>query len=289
MAVKVHWFQIEPNLKEYEYQFTGLSTDEKPQDERVAANSLFLELDTGDFYYLKQAASSSTETLLSETITTYVTPDFPFYSPEYDVKIDADTINVVFDGVSYTVRSQLLNGGYMYGDFEEGEVVVPDFSRYPFLIGSFENDGKWTTVIAVETNIAHTVEITEINTIEAVWEKVGSGSQSDGYEINNPTLTMYVDNSAGISTEYFNIYFVNDDGYFSLSEKGVSAGSGSEEKTLVIGRLEDDDIDYSYMFHDKPYQVSEETNCEYDSGESVIRITDPTEDASIALTYGGIN
>lgn len=33
-----------------EYDYKGLSTDEKPI-EGVGANSLFLELDTGDFYY----------------------------------------------------------------------------------------------------------------------------------------------------------------------------------------------------------------------------------------------
>lgn len=36
-----------------EYDFKGLSTDEKPKNPRykVGANSIFLELDTGDFYY----------------------------------------------------------------------------------------------------------------------------------------------------------------------------------------------------------------------------------------------
>jgi len=71
MAVKVHWFQIEPNLKEYEYQFTGLSTDEKPQDERVALNSLFLELDTGDFYYLKQQKTEGSFGVLFEKATIF--------------------------------------------------------------------------------------------------------------------------------------------------------------------------------------------------------------------------
>lgn len=33
-----------------DYSFKGLSTDTKPT-ENVAVNSLFLELDTGDFYY----------------------------------------------------------------------------------------------------------------------------------------------------------------------------------------------------------------------------------------------
>ena len=33
-----------------EYDFKGLSTDDKPV-ENIGVNSLFLELDTGDFYY----------------------------------------------------------------------------------------------------------------------------------------------------------------------------------------------------------------------------------------------
>lgn len=40
--------------KEYHYEFSGLSTDSKPTEfkgEDVEVNSLFLELDTGDFYY----------------------------------------------------------------------------------------------------------------------------------------------------------------------------------------------------------------------------------------------
>ena len=33
-----------------EFEFKGLSTDDKPTED-VGVNSLFLELDTGDFYY----------------------------------------------------------------------------------------------------------------------------------------------------------------------------------------------------------------------------------------------
>ena len=36
-------------LKGANADYVGLSTDEKPTD--VSVNSLFLELDTGDFYY----------------------------------------------------------------------------------------------------------------------------------------------------------------------------------------------------------------------------------------------
>lgn len=37
------------NKQAFEYEYKGLSTDVKPT--ACAANSLFLELDTGDFYY----------------------------------------------------------------------------------------------------------------------------------------------------------------------------------------------------------------------------------------------
>lgn len=37
------------NKQKFEYEFKGLSTDTKPT--ACAINSLFLELDTGDFYY----------------------------------------------------------------------------------------------------------------------------------------------------------------------------------------------------------------------------------------------
>ena len=37
------------NRANKEYEYKGLSTDEKPTD--CAVNSVFLELDTGNFYY----------------------------------------------------------------------------------------------------------------------------------------------------------------------------------------------------------------------------------------------
>ena len=53
---------------EYDYEFKGISDDDKPTD-GVAVNSLFFELDTGDNYYydgdqwLKVGGDSSSEEL----------------------------------------------------------------------------------------------------------------------------------------------------------------------------------------------------------------------------------
>ena len=41
--------------KTFHYEFSGLSTDSKPtkwEGQDIESNSLFLELNTGDFYYL---------------------------------------------------------------------------------------------------------------------------------------------------------------------------------------------------------------------------------------------
>lgn len=56
--------------RNFEYDFKGLSTDSKPTEwggKSIEQNSLFLELDTGDFYYFdgeswtKVGESSSNE------------------------------------------------------------------------------------------------------------------------------------------------------------------------------------------------------------------------------------
>ena len=47
----------------FDYKIKGLSTDEKPSQINgvdIGENSLFLELDTGKFYYLKQQGYSET-------------------------------------------------------------------------------------------------------------------------------------------------------------------------------------------------------------------------------------
>lgn len=52
--VTLHAMRNVDGDKLYAYDFCGLSTDEKPQTyggKDLEANSMFLELDTGDFFY----------------------------------------------------------------------------------------------------------------------------------------------------------------------------------------------------------------------------------------------
>ena len=50
MGRKVTMISVNTNRQAGEHDLKGLSTDTKPT-ENVGVNSLFLELDTGDFYY----------------------------------------------------------------------------------------------------------------------------------------------------------------------------------------------------------------------------------------------
>lgn len=46
---EINMISINSNKQKDEHDYKGLSTDTKPTN--CAVNSLFLELDTGDFYY----------------------------------------------------------------------------------------------------------------------------------------------------------------------------------------------------------------------------------------------
>lgn len=55
MAITISNIKNVDGTKDIDFDFKGLSTDTKPVGEfggkEIAINSLFLELDTGDFYY----------------------------------------------------------------------------------------------------------------------------------------------------------------------------------------------------------------------------------------------
>lgn len=55
MAITINDIKNTDGTEELDFEFKGLSTDTKPTSEfggfKIAVNSLFLELDTGDFYY----------------------------------------------------------------------------------------------------------------------------------------------------------------------------------------------------------------------------------------------
>lgn len=161
--------------------YQGLSTDEKPT-ENVPINSLFLELDTGDFYYAESQGSKGEPTknvLISEqSISEWEQEAINLYSYTFNDFLEfPDTITVVFDGTEYTVEKQNTEyeNEYFYGGYADGNI---DFSTYPFAIFNGFDEDAWAIQIFAGNNNEHTVEIYTLGNGDtpAVWKKVGSGA-----------------------------------------------------------------------------------------------------------------
>lgn len=273
-------------------EFKGLSTDEKPT--WCAANSLFLELDTGDFYYLKSQGGSSTtrETLIEEqSLECEKSQLYDYYFFNFlNTEISEDVIKVVFDGITYVCEKRDISEPpvlvYEYGAVEDGNEF--DFSEYPFCI---ESNNEGFTGLYVADGNEHTIEVyTESTvTVDPVWEKVGSGGSEpteEGYEINNHVLTINYDNHFDAEMESTKT-FVDDNGYLSFGHISIPVGE-STISTVVRG-YSDGEGGYDYYYNPGMRtqdidSTSNLVNCTY--SDATVFITDPTQDASIDIVVG---
>ena len=291
MAVTVYAQRRVIGTNRYDYDLKGLSTDPKPSQIYgidIVENSLFLEMDTGDFYYLKSQGSTSRETLIEEQSFTGNEGEVPdAYSYEFsgEIELSADVIQVVYDGVTYSCERRVAEVGYEYGaTYNNGY----DFSQYPFNLWSGIEDDEWYTVIVVADGNEHTIEVYTESTVDPVWEKVGSGGSTpteEGYEITNPVLTMNISSSTpGLSlftTE------INDDGYLSFLEKSLD--DNEVISTIIIGEVYTVDEYWEYssdVLGTENPTYSNEVNCTASGG--LISITDNTKDASIDIQIGSL-
>lgn len=180
--ITVYAYKKEPNKDENYYEYLGLSTDTKSQDEKVAVNSLFFELDTGDFYYLETPAKSGEkEVLIPQQSFTGIYVDGNDYMYEFGaIVLSAEAIQVVFDGETYSCERRTAGDKYEYGGvFDEGTGTT-DYSQYPLSFTSgLENDSMLTTIYVPDNN-EHTIEVYVDSSTPAVWKKVGSGASPSG-------------------------------------------------------------------------------------------------------------
>lgn len=153
----------------YEYEYKGLSTDEKPTD--CAANSLFLELDTGKFYYFDGEAwnelgaggggGGGGDVLYDGTLTftlqegSYISA--PLFTmtrfPETD-----ETVYMYIDDVQFAETAST----WMHEDPDVYEAYfTPSGSSDPTGMIQYVNDSGWGGAVALvgEYNGEHTVEI----------------------------------------------------------------------------------------------------------------------------------
>lgn len=224
--------------KEYEYEFKGLSTDQKPSSwggNQIEVNSMFLEMDTGDFYYLKQQGSSSVEEVVYindavfSTSQTYSDDEyrFKFYEDEYPVlsskPVHGQKIYVEYDGVLYECDEPFDSDvGEDYFEYYYGalRIIDPtdythDYSTYPFSL-CFSYDGSEDegeqyelTIYGIKgdkTNRNVSISSKETVVVEPVWEKVGSANEPEPtYEkIYELTFSDWQDDGDG--SYYFDIY-----------------------------------------------------------------------------------
>lgn len=169
--------------KLYAYDFKGLSTDEKPTfwgGKVIEVNSMFLEEDTGDFYYVESQGSKGepTKTVLIEEQSFTGTRDYTdwyFYKFEV-VELVQDVLFIKFDGTEYRCTKTVYGTGDIYGaPFDDMQY---DFSTYPFCVIYDSDPQSSATFIVVPDGSEHTVEVytMEGGDTPAVWKKVGSGS-----------------------------------------------------------------------------------------------------------------
>lgn len=157
-------------------QFLGLSTDEKPSI-GVAQNALFLELDTGDFYYCKSVSQTSEETPIDLKITkrTWVDQDITlsdwhdsvsvdtFYPSPY-VVLEGNAENYAYitypfidltvdDGeIQYELDDNLMN--FNNGRFEaSGFYVRPDDSDPSIVYFWYDKRNQWDGLNKFEGHI----------------------------------------------------------------------------------------------------------------------------------------
>lgn len=190
MAVTVYAQRRVIGTNRYDYDLKGLSTDPKPSQIYgidIVENSLFLEMDTGDFYYLKSLGGSSTtrETLIEEQSFTAEEQEEQigqYFSTLNGETFSEETIKVLFDGVVYdctlVINETPAGTSYEYGAPFIDETGYFDFSEIPFCLGWASEDA--TVGVFVPDGNEHTIEVYTESTVTTptVWEKVGGGSSS---------------------------------------------------------------------------------------------------------------
>lgn len=285
MAVTVESKSYIIGSQNADFELKGLSTDEKPTEINgiaVHQNSLFLELDTGDFYYLKSQGETSTQK-------TYLLEEMEFQGFEavdsysYDLNdngvfnwgyfLDEDIIKVKFDGEVYTCeKMQLSEYSNWYGS--------EDFTTIPFKISCifYPRDGYMTRIFLGDGN-THSLEIYTEETVEVptVWEKIGGSPTptptGNEYDISNPTLHLTINGDARFG------YIKNDDGYLKNVEY-----DGSGEADCVIP-YDPQFGGCKLQLETVPSSTSDAVNCQFESRDGYIYIEDESQDASITLTY----
>lgn len=160
--------------------YQGLSTDDKPTQD-VPLNSIFFELDTGDFYYCESQGSKGSQeekvVLEETTLDNWAGGANPnTFVPTMLTELP-QTATIIWDGVSYDVTKETYMGMSYYGEL--GDNYNPIYSTYPFflVLSNIPDEGDVFIIRTLEA-VDHTIEIIAVvgtPDTDAVWKKVGGG------------------------------------------------------------------------------------------------------------------
>lgn len=258
---------------EAEMEIKGLSTDEKPENLngfKIAVNSWMMEQDTGDFYYLKQQGSESTETttLVDGDVLSNPTQemDFQWYQDTLEPFSIPSNLVVILDGVEYscTQNDDLSFGAVL------GENYSIDFSQYPFRIQFDVSDDIWMNFFTERDNGGdHTVSLLTKNTVvvPTVWEKIGGSSQPSGELLVEINIDEWFDNTPPNSIYYEYITDVDLPDSITVDWNGASyqcTNGSTEESYKWYGAPWDDTIG-GYDFEEYPFHLSYSVDSESDN------------------------
>lgn len=152
--------------------YQGLSADEKPSQE-VPINSLYLELDTNDFYYFDgsnwaKVGGTQLELFFDQTISTWDgQAGNNFYCTDYmNISKSPDNVVVEYDGTKYNCTKELDEefGSYYYGAEYDAPNDTLDFSEYPFRAW-FSDENETSISLMAPDNQTHTFKIYEVKSV----------------------------------------------------------------------------------------------------------------------------
>lgn len=124
------------------------------------------------------------EQLFSETVTTTASNGMNQATFNYNEPLEYNTITVIFNNIEYTCSRKYMNGINYYGGFSESG---PDFSEYPFVISSVNNQGSFLNDIFTSNEGTFNVSV-----MAGVMDISDSFRQAVGAAVNRDFKTPFL-------------------------------------------------------------------------------------------------
>lgn len=148
-------------------------------------------IENGDNGY---TCTETTEQLFSETVTTVGNEGVYFARLNYAQPIEADELTVVFNGTEYVCPKIADNDVVYYGGFDlNAGMRMPDFSNYPFVIGSSPTANNIATESPMTVTVSASTLSSTVETTECFEEAVSKIVSPMLFECEKSVANVYTD------------------------------------------------------------------------------------------------